>query len=465
MVFMPPGSAKSTYTSVRFPSYFLGRFPKKDLIQCSNTAELAARFGRKTRNMLDTKRFRSLFDVSLSKDSQAKNQWEVIPHDEEDTQSGGEYYATGVDGTVTGRRADGGLIDDPVKGEQEANSETIREKQWDWYLTDFITRLKPNAWKIIIQTRWHEDDLSGRILPDSWDGKSGFVTTDDGEEWYVLCIAAEAVEDDILSRKPGEWLWPEWFGDDFWVRTKSRLVNQGKAKQWYSLYQQTPKPEDGTHFKREDLIRYVPGDQPENLRRYATGDFAVTEKTTADFTAFGDWGIDQNNVWWLLDGYHEQSESTKWVAVLAGEKLADGSITDGWFKTKPLMKFIGEGGVIRRAIEPWLTKTMREHQQYCTLEWVNRTQDKVAMAASFIAMCRAKAVRFPLNDFGDKVVEELIAFNSSKHDDLVDMCAQLGLAVDQGIAASAHIEPDIEPKGKGYEPMQVISKDSSFKTF
>ena len=99
-------------------------------------------------------------------------------------------------------------------------------------------------------------------------------------------------------------------------------------------------PEDGTHFKREDLLRYVPGDQPEHLNRYGTGDFAVTDKTSADWTVFGDWGIDANNHWWLLDGYREQSESTDWVGVLAGVKDHEtGKVSQGWFGAKPLLKF------------------------------------------------------------------------------------------------------------------------------
>lgn len=449
MVFMPPGSAKSTYSSVRFPSYVMGKHPGTDLIQCSNTAELATRFGRKTRNLIGSKRYQTLFNVQLAKDSQAKNQWEVVPGEDSDSQDGGEYFAVGVEGTVTGRRADGGIIDDPVKGREDAESERTRDKQWDWYLTDFLTRLKPQAWKLIIQTRWHEDDLSGRILPDDWSGESGWITSKDGELWYVLCLPAEAGEGDILGREPGEWLWPEWFDEKFWKTTKARLVSAGKLRDWYSLYQQKPRPEDGTHFKREDLVRYVPGDQPETLNRYGTGDFAVTKKTTADFTAFGDWGIDANGVWWLLDGYHDQSESTDWVGVLAGEKDSEGNVSKGWFGSKPFLKFIGEGGVIRRSVEPWLLRTMREHQQFCQLEWVNRTQDKVAAAASFKAMCKAKAVRFPMTPFGDAVVEELLAFDSGKHDDLVDMCAQLGLAVDQGVLASEP-EPAKPPEATDY---------------
>lgn len=455
---MPPGSAKSTYSSVRYPTYYLGKFPDKDIIQASNTAELAARFGRKARNIIDSKRYQKLFPVKLAKDSQAKNQWEVVPNeeqldDDDELQGGGEYYATGVEGTVTGRRADGGLIDDPVKGAEESRSEAVMDKQWDWYLTDFCTRLKPGGWKVIIQTRWVENDLSGRILPEDWNGDSGYVTTAEGEEWYVLCLPAEARENDPLGRKPGEWLWLEWFSEEFWERTKKRFTLRGKALEWSALYQQTPTPEDGIHFKKEDILRYVPGDQPKHLTRYATGDFAVTEKTSADYTVLGDWGLDHRDEWWLVDGYRKQSKSTEWVGVLAGEKNHEtGEVSAGWFRTKPLMKFIGEGGVIRRAVEPWLRKTMKEHQQFCSLEWVNRTSDKVAMAAGFIAMVRARVVHIPLNEFGDAVVEELLKFPNAKNDDCVDMCAQLGLAVDKGIAATLP-EPEEEVENDGYVSM------------
>lgn len=465
---MPPGSAKSTYCSVRFPSYFLGRFPKKDIIQCSNTETLAARFGRKTRNLIDTRRYRSLFNVSLAKDSQAKNQWEVIPNEDDEEQSGGEYFATGVEGTVTGRRADGGLIDDPVKGRAEADSQVIQDKQWDWYLTDFLTRLKPNAWKIVIQTRWSEEDLSGKILPDDWGGESGYIKAQDGETWYVLCIPAEALDNDPLGRAPGEWLWPEWFADDFWATTKNRYVREGeqtgKERDWYALYQQTPRPDDGIHFKRGDLLRYVPGDQPSNLRRYGTSDFAVTEKSTADYTAFGDWGIDESGDWWLLDIYHGQSQSTDWVGILAGVKEKGGKITPGWFKKKPLLAFVGEGGVIRRAVEPWLVKTMREHRHYCSLEWINRSKDKVAMAASFKSMVQAHVVHIPLTPEGDKVVDELIKFTGAEtgQDDLVDMCTILGLFVDQGIPASP--PPKEEPQESKDPWGRRFQSEESWKT-
>ena len=161
---MPPGSAKSTYASIRFPAYYLGRLPEKSIIATSYGDTLATSFGRKVRNLVATREYGVLFeDVTLSEDSRAKGEWE--------TSSGGSYFAAGVGSGITGRRGDLGLIDDPVKGRQEADSETVRQSVWDWFKSDFLTRLKPGAAQIIIQTRWHEDDLSGRLLPGGVGGR------------------------------------------------------------------------------------------------------------------------------------------------------------------------------------------------------------------------------------------------------------------------------------------------------
>lgn len=438
---MPPGSGKSTYTSVRFPTYYLGKYPKHDLIQASNTSDLASRFGRKSRNLINSSRFSCLFDVKLAADSQAKNQWEVIPEDEEE---GGEYYAIGVEGAVTGRRADGGLIDDPIKGKVEAASQRTRERVWDWYLTEFCTRIKPGGFKVIVQTRWDADDLSGRILPEDWDGKSGWVKGQDGEVWYVLTIQAEAEYEDELGRQPGEWLWPEWFSGDFWDITKARTP----PRDWSALYQQRPSPLEGLLFKRQDCQWYVPGDQPSKLNRFVMSDFAVTEDQSADYTVFGDWGVDQKGHWWLLETYREQAESTDWVKVLAGDE-DDNVITPGWFKTKKPFKFFGETGVIRRAIEPWLRRRMQAMQAYCVLEWINRPKDKVAMSTAFLGMWEMGMIHLPLNEQGEQVMGELVEFPTGANDDSVDMCALIGLAVDQGLLALPEPKPEPGPSGLG----------------
>ncbi len=238
MVFMPPGSAKSTYCSILFPSYYVGRHGDHNLITASYSGDLSKRFGRKVRNIVGGPEFREIFEFGLAADSKARGEWE--------TERGGEYYACGVDGAVNGRRGNGALIDDPVKGRHEADSAHQRQITWDWYKSDIRTRLKPDAFIVLIMTRWHEDDLAGRILPDDWHGESGFIEAYDGEEWYVLCLPAEAEANDVLGREYGEILWPEYLGPVLKQHKKSQ-----DQRGWSALYQQRPAPDEGAFFKRE----------------------------------------------------------------------------------------------------------------------------------------------------------------------------------------------------------------------
>ncbi len=163
LVMMPPGSAKSTYGSVYFPEYFVGRNPQLSVIAASHTAELAERFGRRVRNGVDDVSFKNLFNVTLAPDSTAAGR--------RGTNFGGEYTAVGVGGSVTGRRGDLIIVDDPVRSREDADSERVREKTWDWWVNDLLTRLKPGGRIVVIMTRWHEDDLAGRLLerePQRW---------------------------------------------------------------------------------------------------------------------------------------------------------------------------------------------------------------------------------------------------------------------------------------------------------
>jgi hypothetical protein len=152
LILMPPGSAKSTYASVLFPAWYLGRHPEGSVIAASHTQDLADRFGRRVRNLVASEAHRNVFGgVGVAADRQAAGQWE--------TEKGGEYYAAGVGGSITGRRADLGIIDDPVRGREDADSERSRETTWQWYVNDFLPRLKPGARQVLIMTRWHQDDL------------------------------------------------------------------------------------------------------------------------------------------------------------------------------------------------------------------------------------------------------------------------------------------------------------------
>jgi hypothetical protein len=150
---------------------------------------------------------------------------------------------------ITGNRFDGVVIDDPVRNREEADSSTIREKIYNEYIDTVLTRAKPAMWVLLIQTRWHEDDLAGSILPANWEGESGLIHCRDGQLWDVLSIPAEAERaDDPLGRAKGEFLWPEWFPREHWSPWRD---NPRAARTWAALYQQRPAPFTGVHFNRE----------------------------------------------------------------------------------------------------------------------------------------------------------------------------------------------------------------------
>jgi predicted phage terminase large subunit-like protein len=238
MVFWPPGHAKSKYSSEYGPAWWIGRNKRKTIIHASYGTDFAERFGRRIRNIVRSQEYERVFGLTLAADSRAAGEWETV--------EGGEYKAAGVGAGITGRRADLGLIDDPVKSRKEADSPTYRASTWDWYLADFRTRLKPGGAIVIIQTRWHEDDLSGRILPADYDGRTGWVTARDGERWFVLNFPAICErEDDGTGRKIGEALWPDYIDLNMLLQLKR---TQG-SRNWDALYQQRPRPSEGGIFK------------------------------------------------------------------------------------------------------------------------------------------------------------------------------------------------------------------------
>lgn len=438
MIMMPPGSAKSTYGSVLAPAYILGRLGQKGVITASYGDTLATRFGRKTRNLIKSPEYSALFpNTDLAADSQAKGEWE--------TTQGGFYFATGVGGGVTGRRADLAIIDDPIRGRADADSELIRSKVWDWYIDDLRTRLKPNAAVVLIMTRWHEDDLAGRILPDSWKGESGMIKAKDGEMWQVICLPAQARENDILGRKEGEWLWQEWFSPEFWEQTKAS-VTLTDARTWNSLYQQTPKASEGTFFRREWFHRYELGHHPVNTTKYISSDFAVSEGK-GDFTEFGTFDIDTQDDIWVTDWWFGRESADVWV-----DRLVD------LFKAHKPMSFFGESGVIRKSVEPFLNKAMRDRNAYSRIDWINRTQDKAAMARAFQSRAAQGKVHIPYTDWGNRLIEQLCAFPAAKHDDAVDVCALIGLALDEIIPGMSP-KPKEEPKTDAWGRYRRESND------
>ena len=272
-IFMPPGSAKSTYSSVIFPAWFIGRNPDKLIICASHTDDLAQSFGRRVRSILQGIEFQRAFpECRLDPTSQAAGNWA--------TTQGGGLYAVGVGGGVTGRRADLVVIDDPIKSRQDADSETIRHRLWEWYNNDLLTRCKPKCPKILIQTRWHADDLAGRLEQDELTG---------GDKWHRITLPMIAESpDDPLGRKEGERLWADYFTDS--------MVRQAKRdkRKWAALYQQRPDI-DGGNILKAHWWKVWPQDKPlpEIQHTFLSWDTAYSEEgeKTASHSAMTAWGV------------------------------------------------------------------------------------------------------------------------------------------------------------------------------
>lgn len=440
MLLCPPGSAKSTYTDVVFVPWFMARRPRQNVILASYATGIARKQGRRARQLVKSRPFVNLLGSTLSTETSAAEEWALS--------NGSEYMAGGLLSGLTGNRAALGIVDDPVAGREEAESETISNKTWDAYIDDFCSRLIPGAPQVMILTRWSDRDLAGRILPDGWNGESGMFDGRDGRRWKVLCLPAIADRpDDPLGRKIGETLWPEWFNEAHWAPFKTN------ARTWASLYQQKPSPDEGTYFRREWFdggtiaatpatpartyarARYAPGQLPKHLRLYGTSDYAVTEDG-GDWTVHRLWGVDPGgDIWLLPGGYRAQATSDAWI-----ESLID-LIRDH----KPFAWF-GEAGVIQKAIEPALLRRMKERETRCRMEWVPSISDKPTRARGFQARAAMGTVHFPEGPEGDAILEEYVRFPAGKHDDDVDNGSLIGRVLD--MAHPAIVPPEAKPPGE-----------------
>jgi predicted phage terminase large subunit-like protein len=426
MLFEPPGHAKSTYASHLFPGWYLGRNPHRSVIAASHTAQLATRFGRKVRNLFASPDW-PFEDVALAGDSRAADQWE--------TTVGGEYFAVGVGGAVTGRRADLAVVDDPIKGRKDADSITVRENLWEWYRADLHNRLKPGAAIILIQTRWHEDDLAGRILPEDYQGETGWVAGQDGESWFVVNLPALAEAKDALKRKLGAPLWPEWITLE---KLEIEKVVQG-PRNWAALYQQRPAPEEGNFFLRDWWRWYETAPPKDTLRIYAASDYAVTAHG-GDFTVHGVGGVDADDNLYILDWWRDQTASDVWV-----ETLLD--LMQTW---RPL-KWAEEKGQIEKSVGPFIDKRMRDRRVYCHREQYASAADKPTRAQAFRARMAMGKIFWPRNaPWVDDVYRVLMTFPTGTVDDDVDVLSLFGRMLDpvqvfDQVAVQNILSEDVKP--------------------
>ena len=403
MINMPPRHGKSELGSRRFPAWFLGRNPKATIMSASYNLDKAQEIGGEVRDIVQSHEYSRLFpNVALKEDTRAKGFWR--------TEQGGFYIAAGVGTALTGRGTVGPivLIDDPLKDRAEADSERHRQNVKSWYSSGVLSRF-PKA-VIVVQTRWHEDDLTGWLLEEQARG---------GDEWDILELPAIS--------PGGEALWPEFYPIEVLERLKKSTI----PRDWSALYQQKPTPDEGAYFKR-DWFRWYQ-ERPKHLRIYGASDYAVTD-AGGDYTVHIVIGIDPDDNIYVIDLWRGQTTSDQWVQ----------AVIDLMREHKPMM-WVEEQGQIIKSIGPFLEKRMREERVYCRREQVASAADKPTRGRSIQARAAMGKVYLPekapwVNDF----TAELLMFPAGKHDDQVDAVAW---AVRMTLNHSAPRDPAPKPRG------------------
>lgn len=399
MIFMPPRHGKSMLTSEFFPAWYLGRNPNHYVIAATYAQELADDFGRKVRDQIADPAFRGIFPgVAIKSDSTAAKRFHVEgPGDSFATAQDGAYFAVGVGGPLTGRGAHLMLIDDPVKNREEADSETVRRKTKDWYTSTAYTRLMPGGKIVVVQTRWHQDDLSGWLLKEHRH-----------EGWEVLDLPAIDAKNEAL--------WP----DQYPIEALEKIRLAVGPRDWSALYQQKPIPDSGDYFKADWLKTVDVLPDRATLKVYGGSDYAVTANG-GDYTVHAVVGIDPENRMYLLDLWRGQSSSDVWVDAFC----------DLVAKWKPI-GWAEEGGQIKSGVGPFLLRRMMERKTYVYRESFPTRGDKSVRAQSI----RGRMAMLGLYMKADApwradLVSEMLSFPVGVHDDAVDALGLVGQLLDK----------------------------------
>jgi predicted phage terminase large subunit-like protein len=427
LIFAPPGSAKSSYVSVLFPAYYLANHPTHQYLAATHSADFAARWGRKVRNDLMNPENAAILGINISPDSAAQDHWSLV--------QGGVYFGVGAGAGISGIRADVAVIDDPFGSREDAYSPQVRQKRWDWYVDDFSARMKPTAKRVIMATRWHEDDISGRILRQLEKERSDGDVKANALRFKVLSFPAIAeTMDDPVGRKPGEYLWDDPTGYDYgrYLRQRQR---ESSPMMWSALFQQRPAPESGDYF-REEWIKPIkhPPDKKE-LRIYGASDYAVT-KDDGDFTAHIVVGVDHEGKMYLLDLWRSQESPDIWI-----EKFC--SMVKKW---NPL-EWGEEVGQIKASVGPFLSKRQQETEAYVFRRPFPHKGDKSVRAQSIRGRMAIEGLYVDFDaEWFPSLRGELLSFPAGKNDDQVDALSLIGLMLDHITPADSPPPPPPKPR-------------------
>ena len=398
---MPPRHTKSEFASYLLPAWFLGRFPGKKVIQTSHTAELAVGFGRKVRNLVDSDVYKSIFPgVGLQADSKAAGRWA--------TNHGGDYFAIGVGGAVTGKGADILIIDDPHSEQEATIAETspeVYDKTYEWYTSGPRQRLQPGGAIVIVMTRWSKKDLTGQVL------KSALQRS--GEEWKVIEFPA------ILPS--GNPLWPE-----FWpIEQLEALRNELPAGKWQAQYQQQPTSDVNAIIKREWWRVWEKDDPPYCDFIIQSWDTAFLKTQRSDYSACTTWGVfyqdDDNGVQQaniiLLNSFKKRMEFPELKSKAMEEYKSwspDALIVEAKASGTPLLFELRAMGIPVQEYTP------------------SKGNDKIARLNAVADIFASGRVWVPNTHWADELVEEVASFPSGEHDDLVDSTSQALLRFRRG---------------------------------
>lgn len=403
MIFMPPRHGKSEEATKKFPAWVLGKQPEFPIVVSTYSQDLSNKFGQGTRDLMDSGNYQAVFKTRLREDSKAKASWM--------TKENGGYEAVGVGGALTGKGFKIGIIDDPIKNDEEAESEVVRENVHAWYKTTFYTRQEGNAAIILIQTRWHDDDLAGRLI------KEEAQAVTDGEKdydkWEIINYPAIATEVEP-HRKIGEPLWSGKFNIEQLNKTKKTL---GPYK-WSALYQQNPVDAEAQEFKKF-WLRYR---KLEDVARLTTRNWLTIDPASA-------MRGDSDSIGAVLNLVDKEN---KWNFMAWKLRMNAPELIDFLFYIKSQYGFEKAGieeGVYQQVIKPFLDKDMRKRNTFLDIiELKHAQQQKVLRIRGLVPYYSSLSV-YHVEGFCSDLEDEMAIFPKGAHEDVLDAAAyQIQLA-------------------------------------